>query len=355
MKTKRTITACLIAVIVFFSVLPAGTGYVYAAGYSDPEKVEGKGFDTPEEAILAYAQALKNEDLEELLQTCAVESYCDNFDPMRQIRRSLSFVSYYYDDYPVPAKKGSLNEALNIERRRRNLVSRISKEMLVLTEAENGYYSTDDESDDILRKILDGSLQTFKKDADGEKAIKKLGKELAKSPDLSEMQIGEILYGESLSENYLTFNNLSVLYSTACIAGADAIKSLALHCSLDDYDLLLFADIVKYNDKWYILSPGSNISVLGGLPVYYQGLATIGPDIAANWKKDSARFDKNLAEAKENFSKSGKKEWETHQKDTAADADSSEDDDFFEDYKAELSQLSFDEMTEFFALTELTD
>ena len=41
-------------------------------------KVEGAGYNTPEEAVKAYAQYLKAGDLDGLLSTCAIESYASH-------------------------------------------------------------------------------------------------------------------------------------------------------------------------------------------------------------------------------------------------------------------------------------
>lgn len=41
-------------------------------------KIEGRGFDTPEEAVLAYMEALKSCDISRILSTFSVETFVDN-------------------------------------------------------------------------------------------------------------------------------------------------------------------------------------------------------------------------------------------------------------------------------------
>ena len=62
--------------------------------------IEGKGYDTPEEAIVAYAEAIKTGDLSKLMATHAVETYVDRYDLEENIERN--HVYSYLLDCPMP-------------------------------------------------------------------------------------------------------------------------------------------------------------------------------------------------------------------------------------------------------------
>ena len=55
------------------------------------ERRECEGFDTPEEAITAFCEALKEYDFEKALSTFALESYCENYDYAGFIERLRAF------------------------------------------------------------------------------------------------------------------------------------------------------------------------------------------------------------------------------------------------------------------------
>ena len=65
--------------------------FVCSAGFA-AGKMEGDGYDSPEEAVLAYLDAMNRGDVGGMLSTFAIESYAENMDPVlyTQYRRQYS-------------------------------------------------------------------------------------------------------------------------------------------------------------------------------------------------------------------------------------------------------------------------
>ena len=68
--------------IVFLLILALACSFLpFAAAESG--RLEGAGYDTPEEALLAYIDALNRGDVGGMLSTFALESYVEHADPSR--------------------------------------------------------------------------------------------------------------------------------------------------------------------------------------------------------------------------------------------------------------------------------
>ena len=58
------------------------------------EKLEGTGYDSPEKAVEAYVNYLKEGNLKGIISTFAVESYVDNYDMTEHYKYYQSFLPY---------------------------------------------------------------------------------------------------------------------------------------------------------------------------------------------------------------------------------------------------------------------
>ena len=65
----KKISAILLAIALSITLCACGS-----------RKVEGNGYNSPEEALLAYAEALKTGNVDNILSTFAVETYVERFD-----------------------------------------------------------------------------------------------------------------------------------------------------------------------------------------------------------------------------------------------------------------------------------
>ena len=84
--------------------------------------IEGPGFDSPEEAVTAYLEALKNGDARGMLSTFAIETYVSEVDAQAELERYGAFIPTigirvplggdYQQQVAVAARYGQLAESL---------------------------------------------------------------------------------------------------------------------------------------------------------------------------------------------------------------------------------------------------
>jgi len=88
-------------------------------------KIEGPGYDTPEEAAEAYLTALKNQDIGAMVATFAVESYVDNYDFEAWCERLQSYS--HTSEMRLPTSN-VYNSALDVEARRASIINQITNQ-----------------------------------------------------------------------------------------------------------------------------------------------------------------------------------------------------------------------------------
>ena len=59
--------------------------------FGNPKTVEGKGYDSAEEAVIAYAEYLKDGDMDGVISTFAMESLFEDYD----IKENFKYTNAY--------------------------------------------------------------------------------------------------------------------------------------------------------------------------------------------------------------------------------------------------------------------
>lgn len=203
--------------------------------------VEGKGFKSPEKAILAYAEALQSGDVREILSTFAIESYVDNLDMEEYLQQVSSYVISMGlvsdDDY---------SREIRLVQRQYDIARQLGYLYINHTEAgfsENGQPVSIRKEYETADKFIDAMT------AEDWAEI------------LEEMEIGDILtFEDVLPERAGDKQLMELLEHRADQYGCDEIVSLVVEITLDGVDYYLCADVANYDGKWYILSP---IGVIG--------------------------------------------------------------------------------------------
>lgn len=354
---KKLFTVLLIAAMAFSVVL---AGRPVQAAETETSRVEGEGFDTPEEAVIAYAEAMKAQDMAGMLSTFAVETYLENYNLDQHILKNLWFSFTSMTNTGIPTEN-ELVAQYNVERRRSDITKSIGDQMINLIAAENGIFTMTGVEDEVWKSILGGSGYPFGNTDEGIKEAQDFIEQLKAAPDFSKMEIADIYYAEGISENYLTLKNLTNLYRNAQIAGADGIKSLALHLKFGAYDALLCMDVIRYDGRWYNYQCYGFIGALMGLMSNSGGLFLPGETTDAMIKSLQDGYKANMDEVKEAVP-GLREEWEeghagylkevegmTEEEIEAALESIADTDQLL------LALLSYDELIDFFNLTELAD
>lgn len=213
-------------------------------------RLEGEGYDSPEEAVTAYAEYLKEGNLEGMLSTFAVESYVENFDMAMYIEMNGIILSpramAVTGTYPWNNDPGA---ALNLELRRQQVCDIIYAQYISQLLAGTEYES-----------ILDGMPKPLDAPSDEAEQFIRI---LRRPPGFSNMKIGKALFGEDmLSESVLEQH--SEILTRPNAAKADKLQDVCLELTIDGADYFLFFQTGRYHGKWYNMDSNSTLALLLG-------------------------------------------------------------------------------------------
>lgn len=229
--------------------------------FSSGNKVEGAGFDSPEAAITGYLEALQTGNLDKILSTFAVESYCENYDIEKRIEMDgvYNFSSLLGGNGDRSLVAYGENEPLHdimLNLRQSDITQQLYRQALQ-------FYGNFDEI------VADGLTVTEESDIQGViAALSNLSEEL----DLSTLEIGEVIYSETMSQHASFDTLLSRMKKYGDLIGAEGFKSLGISFSLKGEYGILFLDTAKIGGKWYNVRPAGFISSLAGIDNWHGGM-----------------------------------------------------------------------------------
>ena len=214
--------------------------------------VEGKGFKSPEKAILAYAEALQSGDVKKILSTFAIESYVENLDMEEYLHQVSSYVISMglvsEDDY---------SREIRLIQRQSDIVRQLGYLYINHTEAgfsENGQPVSIRKEYETADKFIDAMIVE-----DWDKI-------------LEEMEIGDVLEDKDIIPDKLDESYYEYLERMADRYGCDEIVPLAVEITLDGVDYYLCADAACYDGTWYIQNISGIIGTMLGADVTSCGL-----------------------------------------------------------------------------------
>jgi len=243
---------------------------------------EGPGYDTPEKAVGAYIEAIKSMELPQLWSTYAIESYVKNFNFEKSIEK-------IYSDFSSPLLAPPSNDfsySANIVRR----LTAISRPMSMQThlifydlmpyhyqiEFRDGYtVGSDLESDynHLLDEFTGLSYDQFTR------LLENYTYE--KQQQLQIMEIKEIITSDGFARfsekyaleryaSYFTSYDYQDSIEEMCIQhGADEIMDIIIVLTINNDDYIMAPSVVRYGEKWRVLSDHGSISGLLGIPLSF--------------------------------------------------------------------------------------
>ena len=212
-------------------------------------RIEGEGYDTPEEAAAAYISGLIHEDINEMISACAVESFVENYDLSKQIER-LQVLQAFESTYAYLPSQGKLSDEINLEIRRANLMQMIKFQYLSL-----------------VRRKTDGMTVPLKEYDSADALID----DMIDSGDLDISFDGTFLPPVVVTDRYCSFNVQKNLYRNAVADNAERIDSVAALIKVNGSTWLLTLGAEKYDGRWYI-TLGNTLSAILGLEAYAGGI-----------------------------------------------------------------------------------
>lgn len=241
----KKILALVLALCIAASLCACGKG----------NTIEGKGYKTPEEALLAYAEALKTGDLDKILATFAVETHVKNYDMKTFLDQVKTF--NVAGEYILPPAEG-LSQEMAVLQRQYAITRQVSWLL--------GYTQLGDDWGIPLSIHENGDYKS------SSKFLKKLEQNWAEI--LSEMEIDDIVEPEDLvDEDKWEMVEDNAIKAKRKYLGCDELVALALEIELDGEDYYLIMDIACYDGKWYNCTPGGTIASILGVPSTSGGLS----------------------------------------------------------------------------------
>ena len=244
----KKIISLLTALVLCLSLCPC----------SPSGKIEGSGYKTPEDAVLAYAKALKSANVSKILSTFAVETYVENYDLEAQVK---DYNNYSLALNPKFSSVDSFTTDLNLLSRQQIIANNLT--LLCL-------FSCLGEDSDVVqgRNIrFDGDPYNDPDDLFDDMDFESW------SEILSEMEFDDdFVYMDDLvdEDNIGTFEDR--LDQQCDYYGCDEIVPMGLELELNGEDCILFVDVACYDGKWFILRQGGMLATWQGCSVYAAGL-----------------------------------------------------------------------------------
>lgn len=239
----------LFAMILILALLLPG-----AAVTSETSKLEGGGWDTPEQAVLAYLDAMNRADVGGMLSTFAMESFAAHVDTRLFVERIKGMDPTMLYGVPVT---GNYSRSLMIAARygmlAKSLVQQYAEYCAKFSQSRTGSYIQATPED----------MQAFE-DAFAASCMHGLA---------GHVEFVEWINPAQLTQGKITLPN-NGRNGAAVIAyyGADDIAELAAHIRVNGLDGLQVMQCVKYGDRWFNGAYGGQIANIMGVSVLLQPL-----------------------------------------------------------------------------------
>ena len=231
-------------------------------------RFEGKGYDSPEEALLDYADALKTGDIDRMISAYAIESYSENYDTLAYIRRYQSF-SNSRGTFIITPTDNEIVKRINLENRYAAVTELVRRQY----ESLRASYKGEEPFSGGKPVQFDGTQGDSTQAAEVRRYLRGL-KDL---PEFQEMELGSVkriskfLRRLGYDDEVLEKHNSASIEPYKSYTGAEEYESLAVEFSLDDRNGILTAGCVCYDGKWY-LTDYNLISMFAGMNTFTGGV-----------------------------------------------------------------------------------
>ena len=218
-----------------------------------PGRMEGNGFDTPEEAVTYYLEGLKNLDFKQILRAFAWETQAEHFSVEAMLKRIKSYSVTNKPRFPsdsVFLRDADMYSILSYE------IDKINQSIDMYCLGKSEYYPEYKEKYRISFKE-DAEVKAFLDQYDNGSLEK-----LAGLTNIRFLTPDDVTNGMFSNEH----NQKSYLESNAKY-GADETVDLPAVADIDGGEILFCCPtIARYGSKWYLVSVSSMTSLIRGIP-----------------------------------------------------------------------------------------
>ena len=261
--------------IVFLLILALACSFLPFAA-ADSGRLEGAGYDTPEEALLAYIDALNRGDVGEMLSTFAQESYVEHADP--SVQMNVRGFSLTHDLLSIPCPD-DYSRSLVLHARYGSLANSLLQSVVECAAKLDGRpisFKTSEERKEFAALFADSPLNGL---------------------------IGHVEFVRWLSPVDLTDGGFPDSIVTSgiplALSGGDDYTELAALLEINGYPAVQTMQCVRYGEKWYNMNFGGIAAyALGGasleIPLHVltpEGQQKLEAALAADYPEENARWD----------------------------------------------------------------
>ncbi len=226
-----------------------------ASGQTDKPRLEGNGYDTPEEAVLAYLDAMNNADVHGMLATFAMESFAEHLDTDLYIQRMNSL---------FPTGVANATPIMDVYSAEIVLYARYSS---LASNLMSQYTRYTDPLDGMTRAPMGQAEIDEHNQRYGQSAFHDLQGHVAFVE-----WIDPALLTQGKAINPTNRRNIVTQYG---YVGADDLAELVARFRINGTDFLQCMTCAQYEGRWYNLLLHGNTASLLGLAMDTVGLFTL--------------------------------------------------------------------------------
>lgn len=226
---------------------------------------EGPGFDSPEDAALAYIEAFNAGDVQGMISTFAIETYVDHVDRAAMIERVCAFVITGQDTNPMPTP---YVRNLMVSERYGDIAQQLRYQYF-------SYAMPEAYGDDIGKPV------PFQSD-DRTQEIQDFLGAFDSSPVngwIGNIVFVEFVPPEELTDHFMDERNQQNLNRMMACRGCDELAEIVVHIQINGKDYYQCLECARYGDRWYVQNLGGNIGALLNLSTYIAGLLPLDGEL----------------------------------------------------------------------------
>ena len=249
-RKSRFVRGLILFLIVLLCIAGAFVGgIIYNRTNAGTASVEGPGFKTAKSAMQAFAKAFAEKDIDKMYSCCAVESYVENFEYEKYLER----INTYIPDNMMMTGDDEISRRLNRGTRQNELMRSFFYMYQYVSLPEDSFVfdmrpvSLDDlDVDDIIDELK------------GAERINEIRLADIKDPD----KYVEVANPETIKNYYEAYEEIY----------GGKMDSCAAKLEIDGEDWIMFADLIEYDGKWYVLNTQGVYGSIAGLSVNLGGI-----------------------------------------------------------------------------------
>ena len=249
-KKSRFVRGLVLFLLVLLCIAATFVGgIIYNRMNAKSATIEGPGFKTAKSAMQAFAKAFAEKDIDKMYSCCAVESYVEHYDYEKFLER----INAYMPNNMMMTGEDETSRRLNRAVRQNELTRSFFYMYQYVSLPEDSFVL------DMMTVSLDNM------DADD------IVDELKGTERIGEIKLVDIKDPARYIENTNPDMKKKYYEANEKVYGGN-IDSCAAKFEIDGEDWIMFADLIEYDGRWYVLNTSGYFGSIAGLAVNLGGI-----------------------------------------------------------------------------------